>query len=179
MHLRAAHPGYLDVHQITSHSNSEGSKSGLWAQDISSPPSQPHPLPSKPTSPVCKKPKKKHCQYRFSFTKGFSLSYDSIDMATPTDHEDYCINTDSEDSRSTKPTSSTPVSPKCPYIKDLWDEDVDHDPFPTSPIPSPCPESPSSPAFTIRSETPADRKKVINEKNQHYSRIYHPELNSM
>ena len=119
-HLIAAHPGYLNVH--------------------------PYPLPSNPTSPVCKKPKKKHHRYQFSFTGGFSLSFDSVDLATPTDHD--CI-TDSEDSRSTNPTLFSPVSPKCPYIEDLWDEDVDHNHIPTSPIPSPCPESPSSPAFTI------------------------------
>ena len=150
-HLKAAHPGYLDVH--------------------------PHPLPSDPTSPVCEKPKKKPCQYQFSFTKGFSLSFDSVDLATPTDHEDNCI-TDSEDSRSTNPTSFSPVSPKCPYIKDLWNEDVDHNHIPTSPISSPHPESPSSPTFTIQSEMPAGHK---DEKapNQHYSRIYHPELNGM
>ena len=150
-HLKAAHPGYLDVH--------------------------PHPLLSDPISPVCKKPKKKHHWYWFSFTGGFSLDFDSIDLATPTDHEDNHI-TDSEDSRSTNPASFSPVSPKDPYIKDLWDEDVDHNYIPTSPIPSPHPESPSSPAFTIWSETLAgckDKKAL----NQHYSRIYHPELNGM
>ena len=76
------------------------------------------------------------------------MGFDSIDLATPTDHEDNHI-TDSEDSRSTNPTLFSPASPKCPYIEDLWDEDVDHNHIPTSPIPSPCPESPSSPAFTI------------------------------
>ena len=148
-HLIAAHPDYLNVH--------------------------PYPLPSNPTSPVCKKPKKKHHQYQFSFTGEFSLSFDSVDLATPTDHD--CI-TDSEDSRSTNPTLFSPVSPKCPYIKDLWDEDVDHNHIPTSPISSPHPESPSSPTFTIQSEMPAGHK---DEKapNQHYSRIYHPELNGM
>ena len=150
-HLKAAHPGYLDVHLC--------------------------PLPSDPTSPVSEKPKKKHHGYQFSFTRGFSLRFDSVDLATPTDHEDNCI-TDSEDSRSTNPTSFSPVSPKHPYIKDLWDEDIDHNHIPTSPIPSPPQECPSSPAFTIQSETPAGHK---DEKapNQHYSRIYHPELNGM
>ena len=81
-HLKAAHPGYLDVH--------------------------PHPLPSEPTSPVCIK---KHYQHWFSFTKGFSLSFDSADLATPTDHEDNFI-TDSEDSRSTNPASFSPYHQK-------------------------------------------------------------------
>ena len=162
------------------------------------------------------KPMKKHCQFRFMFHGGFSLSFESVDLQNPTDQEDYCVHSD-EDTDSLSQSSSSfriaspafptsPVAPISPEEDYHMHSDNDADPpSPTSPpssyVPFPLENAPSkdfwymdmdcgyaanghnhssslsnASRFSVQDQAQTNCLTVLK---QHYSRIYHPKLNSV
>ena len=101
-HLNQIHLGFEDnINEDASSVNSQHlghSVSGWNAPDtppqpqVQYPPSQAAPPPD--CSSTHPNTVKKHCQYRFTFHRGFSKSYDSVDLTNPTEKDSRLLHLD-------------------------------------------------------------------------------------
>ena len=159
---------------------------------------------------------KKHCQFRFTFHGGFSLSFESVDLQNPNDQEDYHVHSDKDTDSSSQSSSSShiasPAFPTSPVAPISLEEDYhihsDNDtdpPSPTFPTSSFFPFPPenvlskdfwytdtdhgyvadshnyssslsNTSRFSVQKQAQTNHLTVLK---QHYSRIYHPKLNSV